>query len=445
MSFLDILKKENIYNSKELKSFFISLEEKYDIVNNFEHYNNLVNFSQNKNVVVHDWFKYREGFAGALVDEIIDSANINKDFMVVDPFVGSGTTLVSSVLKGFDCIGVDVNPMSALISKIKSTKYTDKDLEDAKKKLQNLQSSFDGIKVDTSDNIAKYFNEDNFVSLLKIFEFLKSIKNDRVFEILFCAYLCIVEPSSNRKRDGNGLKTVQTKVSNVLEYYAKKVESMLKDIKSAGARYEGVSYTFTGTAKNLYDFYKSIGTKKKIGLIVFSPPYANSFDYFESYKLELSLGGFLTKEYPIQYFRETAVRSFIGGKEERKPDKYVALLAQEIKDAIPLKEKKTGKKDARTRRVPSMIMGYFKDMGDIIEQCYLCLESGCECHIVIDQSSYLGKIVPSDLLFAYLAEQIGFKVKRIIECRNAKTSGQQVNEFPYLKNGLRESIVVLTK
>ena len=68
-----------------------------------------------------------------------------------------------------------------------------------------------------------------------------------------------------------------------------------------------------------------------------------------------------------------------------------------------------------------------------------------DCHIVIDQSSYLGKIVPSDLLFAYLAEEIGFKVKKIIECRNAKTSGQQVNQFPYLKNGLRESIVVLTK
>ena len=372
MSFLDILKKEKIYSSVELRDFFISLEEKYDIVNDFDHYNRLVNFSQNKNVVVHDWFKYREGFAGALVDEIIDHAVLSKEYMVVDPFVGSGTTLVSSVLKGYDCIGVDVNPMSSLISKIKSTKYSDKELNEAAKKLQNLRQTFDNIVVDDSQDISKYFDKNNYTSLLKIFEYLKTVKNNKVFEILFCAYLCIIEPSSNRKRDGNGLKTVKTKVSNVLEYYISKVENMLNDIKTAGARYDGVSYTFTGTAKNLFDFYKTIDTNKKIGLIVFSPPYANSFDYFESYKLELALGGFLTKEHPIQYFRETAVRSFIGGKEERKPNKYVALLAQEIKDAIPLKEKITGKKDARTRRVPSMIMGYFKDMGEIIEQCYLC-------------------------------------------------------------------------
>lgn len=121
------------------------------------------------------------------------------------------------------------------------------------------------------------------------------------------------------------------------------------------------------------------------------------------------------------------------------------MLAEEIENAIPEKEILTGKRDSRTRKVPAMIKGYFSDMQDIILECSLSLPKGKRCYIVVDQSSYLGKIVPTDLLFGYIAEKCGFKVVEIDICRNAKTSGQQIQRFPYLKTALRESIVILEK
>lgn len=444
--FEELLEQNNIYTSKELFDFVLSLEKKYKIINSFEHYNSLVNFSKNKNVPVHEWFKYREGFAGYLIDELIDDSKLNKTDMVLDPFVGSGTTLVSAVSKGFDAIGIDVNPMSTLISKVKSTSYEEEDIVNALEYLENIKINFDSEKISEIEEISKYFTIDNYFGLKKIYNLIAKIKNNKEYDILFCAYLSIIETCSNRKRDGNGLKTVKTKIDNVLVLYEKKVLQVIEDIRKVSCNFIGNSYVFSGTAIDLNSFCNSITklNNKNIGSIIFSPPYANSFDYFESYKLELSLGGFLENN-NINCFRSKAVRSFIGCESESESDYYISLLADEIEKSIPLKENETGKKDARTRRVPQMIKGYFKDMENILFECFKTLRVGGRCYIVIDQSSYLGKIVPSDLLFAYSAEKAGFKVQKIIECRNAKTSSQQLSKYPYLREMLRESILVLEK
>ena len=124
---------------------------------------------------------------------------------------------------------------------------------------------------------------------------------------------------------------------------------------------------------------------------------------------------------------------------------FIGWMSDEIETAIPEKEARTGRKDARTRKVPKMIKGYFSDMEKVIAQSAEVLPSGKKCCIVVDQSAYLGRIVPTDLFLAAIAEDYGFKVNEIIVCRNAKTSGQQIRLYPYLKDSLRESIVVLER
>src|SRR5438034_402265 len=45
----------------------------------------------------------------------------SKGQTVLDPFCGSGTTLVEAKISGVDAIGVDVNGLSVLLSKVKAT------------------------------------------------------------------------------------------------------------------------------------------------------------------------------------------------------------------------------------------------------------------------------------------------------------------------------------
>lgn len=54
----------------------------------------------------------------------------HKDRIVLDPFCGSGTTLVEAALEGRPFVGIDMDPMSALISKAKTTRLSGGELRD---------------------------------------------------------------------------------------------------------------------------------------------------------------------------------------------------------------------------------------------------------------------------------------------------------------------------
>ncbi len=49
---------------------------------------------------------------------------------IVDPFCGSGTTLVESLLAGFDSYGIDLNPLALIVSKAKTTLVDPDDVSD---------------------------------------------------------------------------------------------------------------------------------------------------------------------------------------------------------------------------------------------------------------------------------------------------------------------------
>lgn len=84
-------------------------------------------------------------------------------------------------------------------------------------------------------------------------------------------------------------------------------------------------------------------------------------------------------------------------------------------------------------------------MGDVLQQLYEALDNNGNCFIVVDQSAYVGVIVPTDIILASIAEQKGFIVDKIIVCQSAETSTQQKKAYPYLGSTLRESIVFLRK
>jgi len=186
-------------------------------------------------------------------------------------------------------------------------------------------------------------------------------------------------------------------------------------------------------------------TGKKIGAIIFSPPYANSFDYFESYKLELLCGYYDTSE--LIEARQQSIRNYRKGygHDLETDDPVVGMLCQEIRNRIPQKEATSGTKDNRSRLVPNLLIGYFKDMEMAIHEFSNCMPSGSFCHIVVDQSSYLGVVIPTDLILANMSQRYGLRLQEIAFCRNAKTSGQQIRLHPYLRTTLRGSIVSLIK
>ena len=69
---------------------------------------------------IHRWYTSVMGFSPQLVNDLIDELGCDSSGTLLDPFCGTGTTLVESNLRDINAIGIDANPFSVFCSKVKT-------------------------------------------------------------------------------------------------------------------------------------------------------------------------------------------------------------------------------------------------------------------------------------------------------------------------------------
>lgn len=443
-----VIQQSQFYSNKACQESIKAIEERYDYVDEINYFGNLVNFSTAKGEPYQRWVRYREGYSTVLVNELIKRANLDRDnYYIADPMVGSGTTMITAAENGYDSLGLDVNPYCQLIVSTKMLSPQKKDLDSIHRFVDSLPEKFTSTEIERPP-LSDYFPEENLINILELRKKIDEEREGVPKQILLASWFFILEDCSNRKKDGNGLATRPAPIKDVIAHYKAMLSKIEKDYTEVPFEVKTKSMVITESATNFskHSLYFENITGKKLGAIVFSPPYANAFDYYESYKMELLFGRLYNSE-DFQVHKKKQIRNYriSYGKEIHCEYPVVETLCAAVNEAIPQKEKITGKRDARTRLMPNMLRGYFTDMGNVLKELYTSLDEGGHCFIVVDQSAYVGVIIPTDVLLANIAELIGFKVKRIIICRKAATSGQQRKAYPYLSSTLRESIVWLTK
>jgi DNA modification methylase len=118
---------------------------------------------------VHRLHPYKGKYIPQLVEYFIDShtddfkkeAYFKEGDIILDPFLGSGTTIIQSIEMGIHSIGIDVSEFNCMISSCKATHYDEKYLQKAIKKLINALDSFE------YDNKIQKFETELLIELSK--------------------------------------------------------------------------------------------------------------------------------------------------------------------------------------------------------------------------------------------------------------------------------------
>src|SRR6266404_5387478 len=77
-------------------------------------------FDDNLLLPRHRWYEFKEGFSEGLVLEAVRGRRGHeRKLRILDPFAGSGTTLVAAGRHGLHATGIEVNPFLAFASKAK--------------------------------------------------------------------------------------------------------------------------------------------------------------------------------------------------------------------------------------------------------------------------------------------------------------------------------------
>lgn len=128
----------------------------------------------------------------------------NPGDLVFNPFCGSGTVLLESNLLGRDCIGIDLNPLACLISRVKITtlnpeilQQTLSNLLNSMKKQNNLNDFLNKPTFWFQTNKNKYF-QDNILQCLKQLKHqINNLEGQKTKEFFLLALSSTLKPLSN--------------------------------------------------------------------------------------------------------------------------------------------------------------------------------------------------------------------------------------------------------
>ncbi len=236
----------------------------------------------NNNYLTHNFHPYPAKFIPQIPKELILKLSKKGDW-ILDPFCGSGTTLVEANLSGRNSIGVDVNPISAVMSGAKTSKLQENEIKKILDILDEINNDLmNGKKYDSIEykNINLWFKPDVKEALSIIRHHVLSSTNKKIKAFLSTAFSAIIVKVSNQESDTR-YASIEKNISEKDVFYLidKKVRSMLKRIRE-----------FNEVASDCKcDVYLADSTnlsflKKNIDLIVTSPPYLNSYDYYLYHK-----------------------------------------------------------------------------------------------------------------------------------------------------------------
>ncbi len=435
----------SILEENSLIEFYKSLESKFRInypLNERATYSSDMNFSNDLDTSFQRWFRYKEGFSIDMVKGLISKYNKNENGIIMDPFMGSGSTLIAANELGLKGCGFEINPFSYFLTSCKLENYTEADIKIFNKKFNELltidASKFTYIlpELSFSDKVLPKDIEPYFMGL---WTYINKYKNNvKISNLLKLGWLSILEKISNYKKAGNGLKIKKYKkpqiltIANIQELLKTEYEQIYQDLLKR-------NYTCINEIYNLscLDINKKI-SKNSISGIIFSPPYANCFDYTEIYKLELWFGEFIKNYSDLKKLKKASLRSNLTG-DLSNLDNFITI--NEIDYLVNLLDPDS----LWDKKIPTMLKLYFSDMFNVIKHCYEALENDGFCCIIVGNSSYGNVVFPTDLLLAKFAESIGFKVDEINVGIYIITSSQQYEKTITFKNYLRESIICLKK
>jgi DNA modification methylase len=420
-------KTDFFYN--EYKKLDVEFNTRYDLT-----YQYLVNFSKTKNLPIHRWFYYQEGYSPELIKKVLKYLNLNGSTHLFDPFAGSGTSLVAAKELGIKATGIEINPFSCHMANSKTQNYSEEEINILENfevpNYKPVKKLFEKYELSIIENL---FEIENFEKIELIKKKIALEKNRKVNSILFTTLLCILQQVSYYKKAGNGLKKKRIyKSVDTFEAFKFKLDEIISDIKLNNNQNKTII---------INDNCLNINNHKidEIDISIFSPPYANCFDYYEVYKIELWIGEFVKSYEELRNLRKAALTSNLNADLKKK-----TKIVTSSKVLIPIIDYLNNTK-LWDNKIPKMLNAYFSEMEQLLVSLFEKTKNGGYCVVVVGNSSYGGLAVPTDIILAEIGKNLGFAVQEIIVARRNETSSQQYSKIGNLIEFVRESLIIFKK
>jgi DNA modification methylase len=420
-----------------------------------------LNRVESQDRAAHTWYRFVLSYPPHLVREYLERFSIDQHQTVLDPFCGTGTTVVECKKQGIPSIGLEANglPHFAGTVKVDWTPDPDELLEHASKIARETSrqleeegvpdAPFFGTIADTSPDLVRLPDEKLDLLIkdsisarplhktLRLLDSISRLHHPRFAgrERLALAAAAVSRISNLRFGPEVGVGPHKPDAP-VVEPWLSGVGDMVQDLRvlqlldgAAPAR------VHRADARAL----DKILAPNSVDAVITSPPYPNEKDYTRSTRLESVLLGFINSKAELRALKRELVRSNTRGVYKHDDDDHwvrgnekVQRIAQEIEHRRIALNKTSGF-ERMYARVTKL---YFGGMARHFAQLRSVLRPGAHlAYVVGDQASYLRVMIRTGQLLAEIAESLGYEVIGIDLFRTRLATAT--------KEQLREEVVVL--
>lgn len=280
----------------------------------------------------HGMFRYFGKFPPTIATYLINRFTKKGD-LVIDPMSGSGTTAVESSILERRCIVNDLNPLSYLLAKVKTTFIDEKLLLATKKNIEKnykpLKQSNYNFKPTALADPDHWFLPETSDSLRGLKHLIEQEKNNLVHDFLQIIFASTVRKVSKATtQQGRLFLDVESAEANALPTFLKKFDIGIKGLQAI-PKDPNIQY-FNLDVKDLHLNIK----EEKSKLIILHPPYFNSYKYSSINCLETGWLGIDRTQY-----RGKEIKEFFKIGKQENASKYVSDMESVLKSTLPILKK----------------------------------------------------------------------------------------------------------
>jgi DNA modification methylase len=413
---------------------------------------------RSQDLPVHRWYRFVLSFPPHLVRDYVARFGLSRGDTVLDPFCGTGTTLVECKKLGLSPVGIEANPLARFASQVKLdwtvdpdglTKHAQGVAEAAQRTLEAegiselgdlplfSGNSHSDVELRTLTPAAEGLLLKNSISPLPLHKSLllldairtKSPRRYVRHETLGLAR-ALVSGISNLEFGPEVGVGPQKPDAPVIEIWNRAVGDIASDLSQIDSREDGGGSVHLADSRQL----SSILPADSVDAVITSPPYPNEKDYTRTTRLELVLLGFVQDTTGLRALKQSLVRSNTRGVYRTDSDDNMIKdnpAIQRIATAIEDRRLELGKTSGFERMYPRVTKLYFGGMARHFADLRAVLRPGAKlAYVVGDQASYLRVMIRTGNLLAEIAQALGYEILGIdlFRTRLATATREQLRE-----------------
>ncbi len=406
----------------------------------------------------HQWYRFILSFPPHLVRDYLAKFGMDSRHRVLDPFCGTGTTVVECKKLGVPAFGLEPNPVAAFASRTKLDWSVDPDRllrharkvataaterlemagyydDDAPRLLEGAvkrRGALRGLPADLIPLLLK--NSISPVPLHKtlvLIEALAEFHDERFasHERLALATALVNGISNLHFGPEVGVGPAKADASVVLRWL-ESVRIIAQDLESLRRLPPTEAIVHQADAREA----TRVLPPCSVDAVITSPPYPNEKDYTRTTRLESVLLGFIKSKSDLRDLKKCLVRSNTRGVYKADTDDAVVAGHPEIERLAAAIEKRRIElnKDSGFERLYARVTKlYFGGMSRHLAEMRKVLRPGAQlAYVVGDQASYLRVMIRTGQVLADLASSHGYEVTGIdlFRTRLATATREQLRE-----------------